>query len=229
MKSPHTEKPLPEKVIHRLEQILFEILPPIEEAVQAVVPQIWSSRNGCGRVVNSVRATAAFSRKPYFAIFAGWVGRGLLCNRSARSSSAERLARRAHRKPMDSTSCPTYHLSCPASTFRRSIIEEKIGQLNQTFQSSLSETHLITPNAASVIHPDVLAHSLPPFSIALLHGFVHALNPTSSWTHWPQKISPLNPPPNTLKQSRFLVASICNSGSKKAPGSLSSKTSPLNV
>ena len=28
----------------------------------------------------------------------------------------------------------------------------------------------------------------PPFSIALLHGFVHALNPTSSWTHWPENI-----------------------------------------
>ena len=42
-------------------------------------------------------------------------------------------------------------------------LEEKIGQINQTFQSGLSETHLITLNAASVIHPDVLAHSFPAF------------------------------------------------------------------
>ena len=135
----------------------------------AVVPQIWSSRNGCGHVVSSVRATALSlaSRISPFSLD----GLDELATRAARSSSAE--CSKSHRKPMDSTSCPTYCLSCPAKTLG-SLSLKKDRSNNQTFQSGLSETDLITPNAASVITPMCLPIPFPHFSTApLMDSLTH--------------------------------------------------------
>ena len=164
MKSPHTEKPLPEKVIHRLEQILFEILPPIEEAVHSGRPadlelsQWMRSRRELGSRDRRFLSQAVFR---HFR----WMGWTRIALQQELPEAA--LLSALLEEPTESQWIQhlAQHITFPAplAPLGALSLEEKIGQLNQTFQSSLSETHLITPNAASVIHPDVLAHSLPAF------------------------------------------------------------------
>ncbi|MFL2832239.1 MAG: RsmB/NOP family class I SAM-dependent RNA methyltransferase [Coraliomargaritaceae bacterium] len=164
MKSPYTAKPLPEKVINRLEQILFQILPPLEEAVYSGRPadlelsQWMRSRRELGSRDRRFLSQAVFRHFRWM----GWTRIALkqdlpeaallsaLLEEPAESQWIQHLAQ--------SITFPK-----PLAPLGAQSIAEKVDQVNQTFQSSLSETHLITPDAASVIDPEVLARSLSAF------------------------------------------------------------------
>ena len=65
MKNIFNQKPLPEKVIVRLEEILFQLLPVLEESVAD------------GRAVDAELSTWLRANQ-FFAIFAGWDGQELI-------------------------------------------------------------------------------------------------------------------------------------------------------
>ena len=214
MKSPHTEKPLPEKVIHRLEQILFELLPPLEEAIHSGRPadlelSKWMrSRRELGSRDRRFLSQAVFRHFRWM----GWTRIALQQELPEAALLSALLEEPAESQWIQHL---TQHITFPAplAPLGALSLEDKIGQLNQTFQSSLSETHLITPNAVSVIHPDVLAHSLPAFQHRPPTWIRSRIEPNELLHALASENIPLNPLPNTHKRSQFLVAFICNNGS----------------
>lgn len=164
MKSPYTAKPLPEKVIKRLEQILFEILPPLEEAVHSGRPadvelsQWMRSRRELGSRDRRFLSQAVFRHFRWM----GWTRLGLQLNLPEAALLSALLE-----EPTESQWIQhlAKHISFPSplAPMGALSLEDKIDHINQTFQSSLTDSHLITPDAASVIDPDVLARSLPAF------------------------------------------------------------------
>ena len=164
MKSPYPAKPLPEKVINRLEQILFEILPPLEEAVHSGRPadielsQWMRSRRELGSRDRRFLSQAVFRHFRWM----GWTRLGLQLDLPEAALLSALLE-----EPTESQWIQhlTQHITFPSplAPLGALPLAEKIDQINQTFQSSLTDSHLITPDATSVIHPDVLARSLPAF------------------------------------------------------------------
>ena len=164
MNSSYTEKPLPGKVICRLEQILFEILPPLEEAVHNGRPadlellQWMRSRRELGSRDRRFLSQAVFRHFRWM----GWTRIALqqelpeaallsaLLEEPAESQWIQHLAQRIT-------------FPAPLAPLGGQSLDEKIDRINQTFQSSISKTHLITPNATLVIPPKVLAQSLHAF------------------------------------------------------------------
>ena len=164
MNPSHPTKPLPEKVIRRLEQILFDLLPQLNQAVQngrpadAELNQWLRTHRELGSRDRRFLSQAVFRHYRWY----GWTHNTLQLDLPAATLLSALL------EESDTTQW-IEHLA-QYNTFPKSLeplgqatLEEKIERLTQTFHLPLALTQLITPEASQVISPELLEKALPAF------------------------------------------------------------------
>ena len=164
MNPSHPTKPLPEKVIRRLEQILFDLLPQLNHAVQngrpadAELNQWLRTHRELGSRDRRFLSQAVFRHYRWY----GWTHNTLQLDLPAATLLSALL------EESDTTQW-IEHLA-QYNTFPKSLeplgqatLEEKIERLTQTFHLPLALTQLITPEASQVISPELLEKALPAF------------------------------------------------------------------
>lgn len=164
MNPSHPTKPLPEKVIRRLEQILFDLLPQLNHAVQngrpadAELNQWLRTHRELGSRDRRFLSQAVFRHYRWY----GWTHNTLQLDLPAATLLSALL------EESDTTQW-IEHLA-QYNTFPESLeplgqatLEEKIERLTQTFHLPLALTQLITPEAPQVISPELLEKALPAF------------------------------------------------------------------
>lgn len=164
MNPSHPTKPLPEKVIRRLEQILFDLLPLLNQAVQngrpadAELNQWMRNHRELGSRDRRFLSQAVFRHFRWY----GWTHRTLQLNLPAATLLSALL------EEPDSTQW-IEHLSQyntfpePLEPLGQATLEEKVERLTQTFHLPLATHQLITPEAPQVISPELLEKALPAF------------------------------------------------------------------
>jgi 16S rRNA (cytosine967-C5)-methyltransferase len=164
MNPSHPTKPLPEKVIRRLEQIFFDLLPALNQAVQAGRPvdvelnQWMREHRELGSRDRRFLSQAVFRHYRWY----GWTHHALQLDLPAATLLSALLEE-------SETTQWIEHLSQqntfpePLEPLGQLTLEEKIERLTKTFQISLSATQLITPDAPEVIDAELLKKSLPAF------------------------------------------------------------------
>ena len=166
MKNIFNQKPLPEKVIVRLEEILFQLLPVLEDSVadgraaDAELSTWLRARRELGSRDRRFLSESIFRHFRWM----GWTRVSLKLNLPEATLLSALLEQEAPTQWSEYLS-KKIKLKMNLESLGPLSIAEKTAHLNKAFGSKLTEMQLITADAELVIEPDVLSDSLPAFQL----------------------------------------------------------------
>ena len=166
MKNTFKTKQLPEKVITRLAEILFQLLPILEEAVangRAVDSELskWlRARRELGSRDRRFLSESIFRHFRWM----GWTRVALNLNLPKAALVSDLLEQESHSQWSQYLINQTA-INISFEPVGALSLADKTAYINKVFNAKLSELELITTNAASIIQPDILTSYLESFQI----------------------------------------------------------------